>query len=192
MFLGTWNIYSKIVMIVVVYTSLIKTFYFMKIVQQFSYIVTMITSVIVDLRIFLLFFVVLILNFSMVFDVISRNNSDEYRKVGPYVGNLLSTLRLSLGDFDFSLIEDKELTKQHVLFWVTWVIMVIFSSLIFLNFIIAEVSNSYQKVKESIDSQIYKERATLVAEAEDIISKQVQVSDKSKFPRYIISREQEE
>lgn len=48
--------------------------------------------------------------------------------------------------------------------------MVIFSALIFLNFIIAEVSNSYQNVKTNIDSLIYRERAKLVMEAEDFMS----------------------
>jgi len=83
----------------------------------------------------------------MIFDVISRNESAEYRKIGYWFGNFFTTLRLSLGDFDFSMIEDKPLTKQHILFWVTWLIMVVFSSLIFLNFIIAEVSSSYGNVK---------------------------------------------
>jgi hypothetical protein len=48
--------------------------------------------------------------------------------------------------------------------------MVGLSSLIFLNFIIAEVSNSYQRVKENIDALIYKERATLIQEVEGIMS----------------------
>ena len=94
----------------------------------------------------------------------------EYSKIGYLLGNLFTTFRLSLGDFDFSMIEDKTLTKQHVLFWITWLIMVIFSSLIFLNFIIAEVSSSYNKVKLNIDSMIYKERAGLISEVEDITS----------------------
>jgi hypothetical protein len=44
-----------------------------------------------------------------------------------------------------------------------------FSSLIFLNFIIAEVSATYERVKDQIEALIYKERASLIAEAEDII-----------------------
>ena len=39
---------------------------------------------------------------------------------------------------------------MHVLFWGVWIFMVFFSSLIFLNFIIAEVSNSYAKCNECI------------------------------------------
>lgn len=70
--------------------------------------------------------------------------------------------------------------------------MVIFSALIFLNFIIAEVSNSYQNVKENIDALIYKERAGLVMEAEDIMSKKTKITNKTKFPKFVIIREKEE
>lgn len=70
--------------------------------------------------------------------------------------------------------------------------MVIFSALIFLNFIIAEVSASYEKVKANIGSLIYKERATLINEAEDIMSKYTIENDKKKFPKYIIIRDMEE
>jgi len=121
----------------------------MRIIESFSYIVTMITMVFNDLQVFMLFFMILIIMFSMIFDVIAKNTADEYREVPYYVGNVLTTLRLSLGDFDFAVLEkESHLTgEQHILFWSTWVLMVIFSALIFLNFIIAEVSNSYFMVK---------------------------------------------
>lgn len=130
--------------------------------------------------------------FSMIFDVISRNEAAEYQKIGYWFGNFFTTLRLSLGDFDFGMIEDKPLTKQHILFWVTWLIMVVFSSLIFLNFIIAEVSSSYGNVKQNIRALIYKERAALISEAEDIKSKKAKESNKHEFPTYIVVREQED
>ena len=80
---------------------------------------------------------------------------------------------------------------EHNLFWVVWVIMVIFSALIFLNFIIAEVSSSYEAVKSNIDALIYKERAALINEAEDIMSSKTRQQDKIKFPKYIVIREME-
>lgn len=170
-FHDAWGLGPKIVMIVVCLICLIKTFFFMRIVMSFSYIVTMLINVCVDLKVFLIFFGVLIVMFSMIFDVISKNDAAEYRMVGDYWGNVLTTLRLSLGDFDFGVLSPENgLDKsQHTLFWITWVFMVIGSSLIFLNFIIAEVSNSYSVVKADIDALIYKERAVLINEAEDIL-----------------------
>ena len=83
----------------------------MKIFTSYSYIVTMIVNVVYDLRIFIQFFFILIIMFSMIFDVISRNEASEYRKIGWFMGNFFATFRLSLGDFDFGMIEDKPLTK---------------------------------------------------------------------------------
>jgi hypothetical protein len=144
---GTWRLYSKIAMIVIVMVVLMKTFFFMRIKMSFSYIVTMIINVVYDLKVFMLFFSILIVMFSAVFDVIACNKADEYMELAPFMANVMTTLRLSLGDFDFTIL-DKEKSgplsrEQHWLFWVIWVMMVIFSALIFLNFIIAEVSNSY-------------------------------------------------
>jgi hypothetical protein len=131
-------------MIMVVLICLLKTFFFMRIRMGFSYIVTMIINVVYDLQVFLLFYGILILMFSAIFDVISKNDAEEYKNLGPFIGNFMTTLRLSLGDFDFGVLKGNKLNKhQHWLFWCIWVLMVIFSALIFLNFIIAEVSNSY-------------------------------------------------
>lgn len=170
-FTGTWKLWSKITMIIVILVNLLKTFFFMRIKMSFSYIVTMIINVIFDLKVFLLFFFILIVMFSAIFDVIAKNDAKEYKNLGPFMGNIMTTLRLSLGDFDFGVLQgDKLNVRQHWLFWMIWVMMVLFSALIFLNFIIAEVSNSYQTVKVNIDALIYKERAGLVMEAEDITS----------------------
>ena len=104
-YVGTWDYLSKVVLIIVIMTSLKKTFAYMRIFKEFSSIVTMINCVIIDLRIFMVFFFILIVFFSIILDVIGRNNAAEYKKVGFFSGSLLSTLRLSLGDFDFTLIE---------------------------------------------------------------------------------------
>lgn len=69
-----------------------------------------------------------------------------------------------------------------------WFIMVVFCALVFLNFIIAEVTNSYQTVKDSIHALIYKERAGLISEAEDVMPDSMK-QDSRRFPKYIVSRE---
>ena len=66
--------------------------------------------------------------------------------------------------------------------------MVVFSSLVFLNFIIAEVSHSYHKILMQIDSEIYRERATLTQEAEDIMSDETK-KDRRYFPKFFVIRE---
>jgi hypothetical protein len=60
--------------------------------------------------------------------------------------------------------------------------MVVFSALIFLNFIIAEVSNSYSNINASVSKLVYKERAKLINEAEDVMSKKERETNLVKFP----------
>lgn len=104
---GTLELGAKIVFICVVMLCLMKTFFFMRIFMAYSYIVTMIVNVVADLKVFLLFFTILIIMFSAIFDVIAKSNADEYSKVGPFLANFFLTLRLSLGDFDFGVLTDK-------------------------------------------------------------------------------------
>jgi len=42
--------------------------------------------------------------FSCIFDVIAKNEAEEYKHLGPFMGNVMTTLRLSLGDFDFNVL----------------------------------------------------------------------------------------
>ena len=54
-----------------------------------------------------------------------------------------------MGDFDFDA--SKYLTPQeNALFWIIWLMVVVMTCIIFLNFIIAEASASYEKVKENL------------------------------------------
>ena len=63
----------KCVMIAIILLCLLKVFFFMRIFLRLSYIVTMIMQVMKDLRVFFLFFSLLIMMFSLVFDVITIN-----------------------------------------------------------------------------------------------------------------------
>jgi hypothetical protein len=106
-------------MLAVIILALMKIFFYMRIVEKFSPIVTMLQRVVYDLRIFLLFYFILILLFSLLLGVLGVGNpnvpgsgltpedieiddpSSEYKHTGLFIGNFINTLRMSLGDFDF-------------------------------------------------------------------------------------------
>jgi hypothetical protein len=69
---------SKSIMIVNIFTCLIKTFFYMRVVKSFSFIVTMLVNVIKDLLVFMLFFAILVTMFSLVFGIVAANHSPEY------------------------------------------------------------------------------------------------------------------
>ena len=130
----------------------------------------------------------------MIFDVIAKVKVFEYRYIGAFLGNWINTLKMAFADFNLAVIEQQDPlfeldTATHYLYWFIWFICVIFSALILLNFIIAEVCNSYQKVKDNLEALIYKERATLIQESEVVMSDWTRNNNKKYFPTYIVCRE---
>ena len=62
--------YGDIILILITYLMLVKTFFYLRIFSSISYIVTMMKIVFYDLRVFLYFYMVLILMFSVVFGIL--------------------------------------------------------------------------------------------------------------------------
>lgn len=79
------------------------------------------------------------------------------------------------------------------LYWAIFMLICMMTCIIFMNFIIAEVSASYETVKETLQINLLMERGELINEAEDMIhatykNKTIQ-SWNHLFPRFIIKRE---
>ena len=91
------------------------------------------------------------------------NNLILENQMPSLVGNIIQIMRFSLGDFDFVVANQSLYTEFEVLmFWVTWLLIVVITNIVALNFIIAEVSNSYDQIKEVVNQIILQERASLI------------------------------
>ena len=98
--------------------------------------------------------------------------------VGLWVGNIIWTLRASLGDFGMIDAGKKLDSSQNYLFWVGFLITTFFGCVIFLNFIVAEASASYTAVTEILEQVIWQGQADLLSEAETMTWDQYQNNDK--------------
>jgi len=156
----------------------------------------MLTNVVYDLRIFLFFYGILTVLFSLLLGIIGLGNrfvdgpfkdahgadaeaeaiaageefsypGIEYEVVGLFVGNIISTLRMSLGDFGFDAAIELDQAENYV-YWIMWVLIILITCIIFLNFIIAEASASYEKVSEFLQLYILAEKAALIQVAEEM------------------------
>jgi hypothetical protein len=109
----------------------------------------------------------------------------EYHHIGLLFGYFISTLRMSLGDFDFagSIYLSAE---ENYLYWAMWFLVVLMTCIVFLNFIIAEASNSYSNVMDRLEAMVNKEKSSLISEAEDIMFDKSK--DDKKLPKYMIIR----
>jgi hypothetical protein len=92
----------------------------------------------------------------------------EYNALGLHFGEFVWTLRLSIGDG--AAIEASKLLSpaDDRVFWIIWLIVTIITSVIFLNFIVAEASASYVKVTETLEQVIWQEKASLIVESEEM------------------------
>lgn len=68
------NVICRINMIVLIFMLLIKTFFFLRIFVALSYLVTMLRMVIIDLKIFLLFYSILSFVFSLWISILGVGN----------------------------------------------------------------------------------------------------------------------
>ena len=136
----------------------------------------MLKQVLIDLRVFLYFYSIIIFMFSMMFAVIGIDNetlpgklheyyleksgdpyrnrtelypSEDYQMVPLLVGFIITLIRLSIGDFMMDGVPFLSM-KEQVLYWTVWILAVFISNIIFLNFIIAELSNIYAKITEEL------------------------------------------
>lgn len=74
-------------------------------------------------------------------------------------------LRMSTGDHDYEMIGSLSEFEAHI-YWAIWLIITLVFFIIFMNFIIADVSESYARVMESVDGFILQEKAALVYSSE--------------------------
>lgn len=185
--IGPKHVACKWLLVVLVLVMLFKLFFFLRIDEQLSVITTMIMACFADLRVFLFFFVTLLAFFGMTLNVLGPAPAPEYRYLHPQVAHLLNCLRTAVGDFNFEMLANLSL-GERLLFWCIWLIVFLFGCLIFLNFIIAEVSSSYTKIREEIGSLVYKERARMVKEVEDFLSEEYKKTNKKQFPKFLVVR----
>ena len=85
------------------------------------------------------------------------NPAKEYEALGLHLGEFMWTLRLSIGD-GAAINASKYLsTGENNIFWIMWLFTTIVTSIVFLNFIVAEASASYTKVTDTLEQVIWQE-----------------------------------
>jgi len=81
-------------------------------------------------------------------------------------GYYLMAFRTSLGDFELDNFEDGSSLGIIYLRWLIWVIGVFVLNLIFMNFVIAVISESYEKIMQKSIAEGYRGKAMMIVERE--------------------------
>ena len=98
-----------------------------------------------------MFFLIFILTFAVILSIITDQKENEvYKDVGKLAFFLIA-VRTSIGDFSDDTFTTVEVNKYFV--WVIWLVIIIVGNVIFMNFIISVVSQSYADCMSKMVSQ---------------------------------------
>ncbi|CDW76701.1 UNKNOWN [Stylonychia lemnae] len=175
-----------LIKILVIILSFMKLFFFLRIYDGFSFLVQMMAGVFKDLKYFLSFFLIMILQFGMIFLVLFKAEQiDEYNGVNK-LAYFLMAFRISSGDFQLDDFHSQG--DVLVIFtWIIWLIAVMTLNIVFMNFIIAVISESYERVMQKLVAESYKVKAHMIVEREQLFTAEDH-TNKEYFPNFIVVR----
>lgn len=81
----------------------------------------------------------------------------------------MMAFRTSTGDFDVENYHEVESYIETVA-WGIWLISVLLLNIVFMNFIIAVISESYEKIMQKLVSQTFKVKVDLIVEREHLMN----------------------
>ena len=141
----------KALQLVITISSFIKLCFLIRIFTKLAFLVRMLVNVFYDLRYFLVFFLIVLGMFTVLIHIIVDETNESYDGIRSIAFFVLA-LRESIGDYDTStLIEGSD---YKVLVWVLWFLIIIIGNIVFMNFIIAVVSESYENCMERMVQSI--------------------------------------
>jgi len=154
--------------IILVILTFLKINFFLRIYDGFSFLVSMLSGVFKDIKYFIIFFFVFILEFGIIFIILfSAKKIDEYDGIG-IMGYFLMIFRIASGDFATDDYKDQG-SFLVPLTWSLWIIAVFILNIVFMNFIIAVISESYEKVMQKLVAESFKVKANMIVERETLL-----------------------
>eukprot|EP00347_Sterkiella_histriomuscorum_P012349 403368936 len=183
---NTAQYFVTISYIFVVILSFQKINFFLRIYDGFSFLVSMMAGVIQDIGYFLAFFVIMLIQFGILFTILFQaSDLEQYSGLGNF-GYLMMSFRLSAGDFELDGYAEQK-SNLIIFTWFIWIVAVFVLNLIFMNFIVAVISESYERVMTKLVAQAFKTKVDMIAEREMLMHSYA-TGDNWGFPKYLILR----
>jgi len=184
-FVGEDKVYAlKALQMAVTITSFIKLCFLIRIFTKLAFLVRMLVSVFFDLRYFLMFFLIVVGMFTTLIHIIVDEVEEGYDGIGDFSFFILA-LRQSVGDYDSSSLVSGSQFK--ILVWILWFLIMIVGNIVFMNFIIAVVSESYENCMERMVQSMQIAKLYMIEECESLLPKFC-YDYPTWFPRYILLR----
>ena len=164
--------------------AFIKVTFFLRIFDGFSFLVQMISSVFDDLKYFLMFFSLFMTTFAVMISIlINPGDMKDYEDIGVF-GYLAMAFRSSIGD---NQMEGYAGSEHKTTIWVVWLLIMVVGNIIFMNFIIAVVNQSYENCMAKSIAQTYKVKIDMIVERESLMD-DGDFTNTQWFPNFIVLR----
>ena len=169
----------------------IKMFYWLRIFSKTRYFIKLIVSTISDLLRFVYIVLVIMAAFVTIFFVISCNLTDEERKKKPYLQNytgsriadaMITVYFIMVGEF---FVDNFNQGPNQILLWPIFIICNFLLAVIFMNMIIAIMSQTYQEVSNRQLQSGLEQKIALISDYFDLVDIHKVFSDK----KYMIHAE---
>jgi len=154
----------KMVKCLIILLVFIKLLFFLRIFDTFSFLVSMLQDVFTDLSAFMAFFMMAVTIFSCLIQVLLPETRVNYEGTGPF-SYLMMAFRTSIGDYTF---DNYKATVMKEVTWIVWLALMIIGNVVFMNFIIAVVNDSYATSMAKKVSQSYRLKVPLIIEREKL------------------------
>ena len=119
--------------------------------DSLSFLVQMIQAVFYDLRLFLVYYIMVITTFGFILMVIFDDPNPDSEGLGT-ISYMIMSLRIVWGEGSF----DIEKSPYKVMAWTTYVLLMLCGNIVFMNFLIAVVNQSYEACMQRVQSQSLK------------------------------------
>ncbi|CDW78074.1 wd-40 repeat protein [Stylonychia lemnae] len=175
-----------VLQILIVVLSFIKVNFFLRIYDNFSFLVTMISSVFADIKYFFGFFIIFIVQFGLILSILFQDQwIEEYDNISS-ISYFLMAFRISSGDFNTDGYKDQQ-SYLVIITWIIWIVAVLVLNVVFMNFIIAVISESYERIMQKQVAEQFRVKVQLIAERE-LYFKEDDLQNRQYFPHHLILR----
>jgi hypothetical protein len=102
----------------------------------------------------------------------------------------MMALRTAIGDneMDHYLVGHENGQEAHLtIVWIVWLLIILVGNIVFMNFIIAVVNESYENCMTKLVAQTYKVKVDMIVEREQMLSEK-DFLNPTWFPNYIVVR----
>ena len=169
--------YEIILVMLIVFQAFYKILFFLKINSNYGFLVQMIKQSIIDITGFLTFFAMWILFFTIQYKVLGAEfGLDDYPGLNNFAQLALISFRNSIGDIQVAAYSNLQTEDTYLswgiiwLIWLYWFLNIGLMCIILMNFLIAVISESYANVSGSKTQYVYKDKADMNSECQQLLS----------------------